>query len=82
MRAEGMGTYAEYKSITESLASIGISSTLTYKDLHKAVCGFFRKLKFNAESVFSCPDHGTTPMFLNTDGKNMGKTQSEASNRT
>ena len=40
MRADGMGTYPEYKSIAESLASIGISGTLIYKDLHRAVLGF------------------------------------------
>ena len=75
MREAGMGTYADYKSINASLASAGISSTLTYKDLHCAVCGFYRKLKFDEHRVFSCPDHGTTPRFLNTDGKNLGPTK-------
>ena len=75
MRADGMGTYPEYKSIAESLASIGISGTLTYKDLHRAVLGFFRRLKFDERTAFSCPDHGVTPRFLNTDGKNMGPTK-------
>ena len=70
-----MGTYPEYKSIAESLASIGISGTLTYKDLHRAVLGFFRRLKFDERTAFSCPDHGVTPRFLNTVGKNMGPTK-------
>ena len=75
MRKYGVGTYAEYKSINESLESIGISSTLTYHDLHRAVCGFYRKLKFDESTAFSCPTHGNSPRFLNTDGKNMGPTK-------
>ena len=75
MRSDGIGTYAEYKSINEALDSIGISSTLTYHDLHRAICGFFRRLKFDESKAFSCPTHGTTPRFLNTDGKNMGPTK-------
>ena len=75
MRADGIGTYAEYTSITDALVSLGISSTLTYHDLHRAVCGFFRRLKFDEKVAFSCPTHGTTPRFLNTDGKNMGPTK-------
>ena len=72
MRSEGIGTYAEYKSLTDALASTGISSSLSYKDLHRAVCGFFRRLKFNEKISFSCPTHGNSPRFLNTDGKNLG----------
>ena len=75
MRTNGIGTYAEYKSMKDALDSLGISSSLTYHDLHRAICGFFRKLKFNENIAFSCPTHGTTPRFLNTDGKNMGPTK-------
>ena len=75
MRSDGMGVHAEFKSITNALESLGISSTLKYHDLHRAVCGFFRRLKFDANVAFSCPTHGTTPRFLNTDGKNLGPTK-------
>ena len=75
MRASGIGTYAEFRSIQDSLDSIGISSSLTYHDLHRAVCGFFRRLKFDEKYAFSCPMHGTTPKFLCADGKNLGPTK-------
>ena len=39
------------------------------------MCGFYRKLRFDEQRLFSCPDHATTPRFLNTDGKNMGPTK-------
>ena len=80
MRAEGIGTYAEYKSLTDALASTGISSSLSYKDLHRAVCGFFRRLKFDEKIAFSCPTHGNTPRFLNTDGKNLGPLKRKVKN--
>ena len=54
MREAGMGTYADYRSITASLAS-----ALNYKDLHHAVCCFYRKLKFDEQGVFLCPDQGS-----------------------
>ena len=82
MRANGIGTYAEYRSLQDSLDSLGISSSLTYHDLHKAVCGFFRRLKFDETSAFSCPTHGSTPRFLNADGKNLGPTKRKVRNLT
>lgn len=80
MRANGIGTYAEFKSIQDSLDSLGISSTLTYHDLHRAVCGFFRKLKFDEKIAFTCPTHGSTPRFLCADGKNLGPTKRKVKN--
>ena len=80
MRTSGIGIYAEYRTITESLESLGIESTLTYNDLHRAVCGFKRRLKFDEKVAFSCPTHGNTPRFLSVDGKNMGPTKRKVKN--
>ena len=75
MRTSGMGIYAEYRAISESLEALGIESSLTYNDLYRAVSGFNRRLKFDEKVAFSCPTHGNTPRFLNVDGKNMGPTK-------
>ena len=62
MRAEGIGIYAEFKSLTEALASTGISSSLSYKNLHRAVCGFFRRLKFEEKLPFLSHTWQYTPV--------------------
>ena len=74
-----MGIYAEFRKITETLTSLGITSSMKYKDLHRAIFGFFKRLKFDVEKAFSCPTHGNNPRFLNTDGKNLVPTKRKVS---
>ena len=67
----GLSIGAMHKSIVEA-SSVGISSTLTYNDLHRAITGFFVCLSFDEKTAFSCPKHGSSPVWINTDGKCTG----------
>ena len=60
--------------------SFGIKSELTYRDLHRAVLGFFRNLEFDEQLAFACPRHGTKPNWIVADGKNMGPTKNRCKN--
>ena len=42
---------------------------MKYKDLHQAIFGLFKQLKFVEEKAFSCPTHENNSRFINTDGK-------------
>ena len=61
-----------YRSIVDLAESSGITCDLTYKDIHRSVCGFFSNLTFNVEKAFSCPTHGTSPKWMVADGKALG----------
>ena len=64
--------YALYRSIVEAAKSCGVTCTLTYSDIHRSVSGFFVNLKFDVEKAFSCPNHGTSPKWIVSDGKAVG----------
>ena len=66
---DGLPMYAMHKSILEMCSSSGITSTLTYNDIHRSICGFFATLEFDDKVAFSCPKHGNSPVWINTDGK-------------
>ena len=68
----GIKIYAFWKSIKSCAAFTGISCTLTYKDLHRAICGFMNNLKIDFKKAFSCPIHGNSPEWIVADGKNVG----------
>ena len=71
-RTSGMPMFAYFKSISDCAKSCGVSSTLTYKDIQRSICGFFANLKFDDQKAFSCPTHGTSPQWIVADGKNVG----------
>ena len=71
-RTCGMSMLALCRSIVDGAQSCGISCTLTYKDIHRSVCGFFSNLVFNIEKAFSCPNHGSSPKWIVSDGKSLG----------
>ena len=71
-RTSGIAMYAMYRSIVDLAESSGITCDLTYKDIHRSVCGFFSNLTFNVEKAFSCPTHGTSPKWMVADGKALG----------
>ena len=68
----GLKIFALWKSIVNSALSAGLSCTLEYDDLHRSVCGFVNNAHMDFRKVFSCPDHGTSPEWIVSDGKNMG----------
>ena len=68
----GIKIYAMWKSIVYSASSSGISCTLEYNDLHRSVTGFVNNLNIDFERAYSCPNHGTSPKWLVSDGKNVG----------
>ena len=72
---DGTPKFAFFKSIKDNANSHGISSTMTYNDLHRATVGFFRQLQFDERKAFSCPLHGSNPKWINTDGKYLGPTK-------
>ena len=74
--ASGISIQAMYKSNVSGAESCGLSSSLTYSDLHRAVCGFFCNLVFDDAKAFSCPKHGTSPKFIVSDGKALGPLKS------
>ena len=45
----GITIYALWKSIVNTALSCGISSTLTYSDLHRAITGFFNNLEIDLQ---------------------------------
>ena len=67
-----MPMYALYRSIVETADSCGVTCTLTYSDIHRSVSGFFVNLKFDVTKAFSCPNHGTSPKWIVSDGKAVG----------
>ena len=71
-RVSGISMHALYKSIVDCAESCGVACSLTYADVHRGVCGFFINLKFNIQTAFSCPDHGSTPSWIVADGKALG----------
>ena len=64
--------YAMWKSIVYSASSSGISCTPEYNDLPRSVTGFVNNLNIDFERAYSCPNHGTSPKWLVSDGKNVG----------
>ena len=71
-RGSGISMHALFRSITDCMDSCGVSSSLTYSDLHRSICGFFVNLKFDLTRAFSCPRHGTSPTWIVSDGKALG----------
>ena len=69
---DGLSIHAMHKSILEMSSACGITSSLTYNDLHRAVTGFFVCLGFDEKIAFECPSHGSSPPWINTDGKCTG----------
>ena len=72
---DGLSIHAFFKSISEMSASAGLSSSLLYDDIHRSICGFFFVLSFDESKAFQCPKHGSSPVWLNTDGKCLGPTK-------
>jgi hypothetical protein len=68
----GLKIFALWKSITNNAMFSGISCTLTYKDLHRSICGFMNNLEIDYKKAFSCPTHGNSPAWIVSDGKNLG----------
>ena len=68
----GLSIHAQFKSVLEMSSSAGISSTMKYNDLHRSICGYFVQLSFDEKVAFSCPRHGRSPVWINTDGKCTG----------
>lgn len=68
----GLKIFALFKSIRDTALSCGISNTLTYDDLHRAICGFMNNLEIDYKKAFSCPTHGNSPTWIVSDGKNLG----------
>ena len=60
----GLPIYAQFKSIQDNKKAFGITSQLTYDDLHRAVVGFFRNLEFDDNLAFSCSKHGVKPKWM------------------
>ena len=69
---DGLSIHAQFKSIQDNNESNGISSLLTYDDIHRAAIGFFRNLEFDEILAFSCPSHGIKPNWVTADRKNLG----------
>ena len=68
----GLSIHAMHKSTVETSSSASISSTLTNNDLHRAITVFFVCLCFDEKTAFQCPKHGSSPVWINTDGKCTG----------
>ena len=68
----GIKIYAFWKSIRSCAKFTGISCTLTYKDLHRSICGFMNNLNIDFKKAFSCPVHGNSLQWIVSDGKNVG----------
>ena len=62
-------------SIQDNNIAFGITSQLTYDDLHRAVAGFSRNLEFDEYLAFSCQKHGIKPKWITAEGKNLGPTR-------
>ena len=68
----GIKIYAFWKSVKSCATFTGISCTISYKDLHRSICGFLNNLKIDYKKAFSCPTHGSSPLWIVSDGKNVG----------
>ena len=68
----GLKIFALWKSIVNCAEASGMSCTLQYRDLHRAICGFMNNISMDFKSAFSCPKHGNSPSWIVVDGKNMG----------
>ena len=68
----GLKIFALWKSIVNCVEASGMSCTLQYRDLHRAICGFMNIISMDFKSAFSCPKHGNSPSWIVVDGKNMG----------
>ena len=71
-RVSGISMHGLYRSIVDCAESCGVSCSLTYSDIHRAVSGFFNNLTFDTVKAFSCPTHGTSPRWIVSDGKALG----------
>ena len=71
-KCDGISIQAMFKSIKEMASSSGIPCTMSYLDFHRAITGFFVCLSFDEKIAFECPLHGSSPEWINTDGKCTG----------
>ena len=69
---DGMSMLAMFKSIKDMSSSSGIPSSMTYQDFHRATTGIFSCLSSDEKIAFECPEHGSSPEWINTDGKCTG----------
>lgn len=79
---DGTPKFALFKTIQDNAHSHGVTSTIQYNDLHRAIVGFFRQLDYDEKKAFSCPKHGNNPKWMNTDGKYLGPTKKKCTNLT
>ena len=71
----GTPKHSLFKTIKDNSKTNGMTSTISYLDLHRAIVGFFRQLTYDEKKAFACPTHGSTPKWMNTDGKYLGPTK-------
>ena len=79
---DGTPKFALFRTIQDNANAHGITSTMTYHDLHRSIVGFFRQLDYDEKKAFSCPKHGNTPRWMNTDGKYLGPTKKKCKHLT
>ena len=72
---DGTPMFALFRTVQDNAKSPGVSSTLTYLDLHRSIVCFFRQLRYDEIKAFSCPKHNNNPKWINTDGKYVGPTK-------
>ena len=61
--------------------SLGFQSSLTIKDLTRAITGFAKMMKFRKED-FLCSSCGDTPEYIVCDGKSVGPAKQKVNNLT
>ena len=61
---DGTTMFALWKSIRNTTLSSGMSCTLTYNDIHRAVTGYVNNIDADWKTLFSCPVEGSSPSFF------------------
>ena len=72
---------AIYSSRSTTFSSLGVTTSLTVKDLTKAITGFATMLKFRNED-FKCNNCGDTPDYIVCDGKSIGPAKRKVNHLT
>ena len=79
--ATGSAMNAIYSSRSTTFSSLGVTTSLTVKDLTKAITGFATMLKFRNED-FKCNNCGDTPDYIVCDGKSIGPAKRKVNHLT
>ena len=79
-KLSGVKMYALFKSLRLQAISCGLTTDLSYRDIHRAFTGFVSLCDSDWEKRFTCPIEGRSVKWIIADGKCTGPRRSKVEN--